>query len=484
MTSMTMPTAKRARIHKRVRTEKAERHLLEFIKQAWPIIEPSTPFIDGWHIGAICEHLEAMILGQIRNLLVTVPPRCCKSSIVSVFWPAWVWINKPGHRWIYASYAADLAIRDSRRCRQVIESQWYKARWGSRFNLIGDQNVKSRFENNRTGYRIASSVGGSITGEGGDTIVADDPHNLRKIHSPTDRQTVRDWWDEVMSTRLNDPKRSGRVIISQRGHEEDLPGHIIDRGGYVHLNLPMGDKEECQTTITLPISGTKITRQPGQLLWPERFDQDAVDNLRVQLGSYAASAQLDQRPSPKGGGIFKRKWWRFYKELPKDLGLPVQSWDTGYKEQERNDPSVCITGAEGASGFYLLDLWRDRVDFPDLKRAAIAQNAKHAPTIVLVEDKVSGISLIQSLRGETKLPVHPVGVDSDKITRACAVSPTVEAGNVWLPEDAPWVADFMDEFDGFPNAAHDDQVDALSQLLSYFLGFVRNKPQTPQIVSL
>ena len=219
-------------------TAQAEAHLGDFIRQAWHVLEPATPYIHGWHIDAMCEHLEAVTRGWIRNLLINVPPRHMKSLAVSVFWPCWEWTQHPERRWLYASYAQSLSIRDSLKCRRLIESDWYQAHWGQVFQLRGDQNQKMRWENDKTGYRLASSVGGSLTGEGGDRLVADDPHNIQQRESDTIREGVLQWWDEVMSTRLNDPKTGAKVLVMQRLHERDLSGHVLEQGGWEHLCLP------------------------------------------------------------------------------------------------------------------------------------------------------------------------------------------------------------------------------------------------------
>ena len=207
--------------------ELATRSLREFIRQAWPILQPVTPFVPGWHIDALCEHLEAITYGHIRNLLINIPPRHMKSLTVSVFWPCWEWIRWPERRWLCASYAESLSLRDSRHCRTVIQSPWYRRNWGDVFMLTEDQNEKRRFDNDKTGYRIASSVGGANTGEGGDRIVCDDPHNVKEAESDVARKGVCDWYDQVMSTRVNDPKTAARVIIMQRVHEADLSGHVL-----------------------------------------------------------------------------------------------------------------------------------------------------------------------------------------------------------------------------------------------------------------
>ena len=476
-----------------IQTELAERRLRHFVRYAWPLIEPSTPYVSGWHIDAICEYLEAVSVGQILNLLITVPPRHGKSGVISVMWPAWVWINKPAHRWLYTSYADKLALRDSVRCRRILESNWYRARWGRSFKLTSDQNVKNNFENDKTGVRLTTSVGGGATGEGGDTIVVDDPHNLKKIHSEVDRASVIQWWDEVMSTRLNDPNKSSQIIVMQRAHEGDLAGHVLKQGGYEHLNLPAGDKSEKTTKVFLPISKTTKTRQPGELLWPERFNQQAINRLRVKLGSYAAAAQLDQEPAPIGGGLIKREWWKYYRTLPK-CSMFIQSWDTAFKKGQENDFSVGGTFGFTGGDIYILDLWRGKVEFPELKRQCVntydrfngsdtgpvdENGMRQSVNIhaVVVEDKASGQSLIQSLQRDTHLPVLPFKVDSDKVARVNAASPTIEAGRVHLPHRARWLEEFLLEHDHFPNGEHDDQVDMVTQAILWFASKAVRRPR-------
>ena len=206
---------------------------------AWRVIEPGMPFIDNWHIEAICLHLQAVVDGLIRNLLINMPPRCMKSILVSVLFPAWVWIRHPEKRFLYSSYSQTLATDHSVATRRVIESDWYQEKWSRRFVLAGDANLKTRFENTRRGYRFSTSVGGSATGMGGDFIVADDPHNVKEAESDAIRAATIDWWDKVMSTRLNNPKTGARIIVMQRVHEADLSGHVLKKGGWDHLCLPM-----------------------------------------------------------------------------------------------------------------------------------------------------------------------------------------------------------------------------------------------------
>jgi predicted phage terminase large subunit-like protein len=468
--------------------EQATRSLREFARQAWPIIEPSTPFVPGWHIDAIIEHLAAVTYGQIRKLLINVPPRHMKSLLVSVLWPAWEWIRWPERRWLYSSYAASLSIRDSVKCRRLIESPWYQQRWCDRYALTGDQNTKGRFENDKSGYRLSTSVGGAATGEGGDRIVSDDPHNVQEAESDPIRKGTTDWFDVVMSTRVNDPRTAAMVIVMQRCHQRDLSGHVIEQGGWEHLCLP-AEYEGPSRATSIGFSDPRT--QPGELLWPERFGPSEIEALKRSLGSYAAAGQLQQRPSPAGGGIFKRHWFRYWQprgmnlppvtvsmpdgthasivaiEAPHRTDMQIQSWDCTFKDLNTSDYVVGQMWARLGSMFFLGDQIRERLDCPGTVKAVRQLTNKWPATVAkLIEDKANGSAVIQMLSREIPglLPVNPEG---GKVARAAAVSPLIEAGNIYLPHPlwAPWVNDFIEECAAFPNGAHDDQVDAMTQAL-------------------
>ncbi|MGA2716579.1 MAG: phage terminase large subunit [Bryobacteraceae bacterium] len=468
--------------------ERASRSLREFVRQAWLIIEPSTPFVPGWHIDAIIEHLEAISLGYIRNLLINVPPRHMKSLLVSVLWPAWEWIRSPERRFLYSSYAAQLSIRDSVKCRRLIESPWYQDRWGDRFALTGDQNTKGRFENDRSGYRLSTSVGGAATGEGGDRVVCDDPHNVQEAESDSVRKATLDWWDVVMSTRVNDPRSAAKVVVMQRCHQLDLSGHLLEQGGWEYLRLPAEyEKPGCSTSIGWSDPRT----EQNELLWAERFGPTELETLKRSLGSYAAAGQLQQRPSPAGGGIIKRHWFRYFQprgmnlppvvvslpdgtqmsivaiEAPQRVDEQIQSWDCAFKDLGTSDYVVGQVWARLGSAFLLGDQVRARMDCPATVHAVRQLTAKWPATIAkLIEDKANGSAVIQMLSRDIPglLPVNPEG---GKVARAAAVSPLIEAGNIYLPHPlwAPWVNDFIEECAAFPNGAHDDQVDAMTQAL-------------------
>jgi predicted phage terminase large subunit-like protein len=471
-----------------IERECAGRSLREFVRQAWHVIEPSALFVPGFHIDAIIDHLESVTRGDIRNLLINVPPRHMKSLLVSVFWPAWEWIRWPERRWLHSSYAATLSIRDSVKCRRLIESPWYRARWGHVFTLTGDQNAKTRFDNNRSGYRLSTSVGGAVTGEGGDRIVCDDPHNVADVASDTTRKNAIDWWDIAMSTRVNDPKTSAMVIVMQRCHQRDLSGHLLEKGNFEHLCLP-AEYEGPGRVTSIGFSDPRT--ELGELLWGDRFGPQEIENLKISLGSYGAAGQLQQRPSPAGGGIFKRHWFRYFQprgmnlppvevrlpdgtltlipaiEVPHQVDEQMQSWDCTFKELDTSDYVVGQLWARKGAFFLLGDQFRERTDCPGTVKAVRAMTEKWPATMaVLIEDKANGSAVIQMLSRDIPglLPVNPQG---GKIARAAAVSPLIEAGNIYLPHPAyaPWVNDFIEECVQFPNGAHDDQVDAMTQAL-------------------
>ena len=444
--------------------ELAARQLREFVRQAWPVVEPATNFVPGWHIDAICEHLEAVSRGQIQRLLICMPPRHMKSLLVSVFWQCWEWIRYPARRWLYCSYASSLAIRDSVKCRRLLESRWYRQHWGDRFALTSDQNEKAKFENDKSGYRIALGVGGAATGEGGDRVVVDDPHHVREAQSETIRQGVLDWWDQVMSTRLNDPKRGAMVVVMQRLHENDLAGHVLGQGDHEVLRLPAEYEPSEHVTS---IGWRDPRRTPGELLWPARFPAEALEQLKRSMGSYAAAGQLQQRPAPAEGAILKRHWWKLVRELPRQFDEMIQSWDCSFKETSSSDYVVGQVWGRIGADKYLVDQVRRRLDCPATIQEILRLTEKYPKaTTKLVEDKANGPAVIAMLKHQLTglIAVNPEG---GKEARAHAVSPQIESGNVYLldPEVVPWVGGFIDECAAFPQGAHDDQVDAMTQAL-------------------
>jgi len=462
--------------------ELGRRSLSRFVREAWPSMEPAATFVPGWHIDAICEHLEAVTRGEIRLLLINVPPRHGKSLTVSVAWPAWAWIARPELRWLFASYGQHLATRDSDRMRRLVSSPWYRERWGDCYQLRETPNQVIRFENDRGGVRLATSVGGAATGEGGDIIVIDDPHKADNVQSPTQRQQVIDWYDGVMSTRLSDPRGGAIVVIGQRLHESDLFGHLIARGDAEHLCLP-AEYEPAHPHLW---PGDPRT-EPGQLLWGAHHDRASVERQKRSLGSYNAAGQLQQLPAPLRGGIFNREWWKYYDPVEgyPEFDRVLQSWDLSFTDGPTSDYVVGqVWGIKGPDK-YLLRQYRERATFvetiraiEEMERLVTTQFPGRRGHGILIEKAANGPAVISHLKRKIPsiLAIVPKG---DKVTRAHAASTHVEAGNVYLPGAAnsnntgydrarteQWVQTFVDEAASFPKAAHDDQVDALTQALA------------------
>ncbi|MBT9141986.1 MAG: hypothetical protein DDT29_00379 [Dehalococcoidia bacterium] len=452
-------------IARQARIELAKQDLSSYIRQAWQIIEPATAYMHNWHIDAMSEHLTAVTQGQIRRLLINIPPRYMKSIMVSVMWPTWTWISHPSRRWLFASYAHSLSVKHSVDRRMIIQSDWYRSRWGDVYHLTSDQNVKTEYLNSQRGVMVATSVGAGALGKGGDVIIVDDPHNPREAQSDVQRKAAIDFFDLTLSTRLDDKKTGAIVVIMQRLHERDLSGHILERGDYGHLYLPA--EAETRTIIQMPISFKEIIREEGDILWPEREGAKEIAEQKRALGSYGYSGQYQQRPSPAEGGLLKREWWRYYKQAPARFDEIIQSWDMTFKETIGGSYVVGQVWGRVGADKYLLDQVRDRMDFLDTLRAVRAVAAKWPQAKAkLVEDKANGPAVINALRREISglIAVSPQG---SKEARAAVVSPEIEAGNVHLPDPsiAPWVHDFVEECATFPKGVYDDQVDCFSQAL-------------------
>jgi predicted phage terminase large subunit-like protein len=442
------------------------------------------PFVGNWHIDVLCAQLERVTRGEIDRLLINVPPGTSKSLITSVFWPAWEWATDPTKRWLYASYGQDLATRDAVKTRALIQSRWFQARWPT--ELADDQNLKVRYETKAGGWRIATSVGGRGTGEHPDRIVIDDPHNAQQAQSDAERQAAINWFTQTVSTR-GATRGAAIVVIMQRLHEVDLSGHILgseSAADWVHICLPMR-AEPCSALIPTKATRPSVDpRPPGVLLWPALYSEKRVAKLERELGSYAAAGQLQQRPAPAEGGILKRKWLRYYEpETKPAISQVVISVDPALKDQQQHDFwSIQAWGISGPNR-YALRRVHDRLGFTDatthirdLHRWA-AEVYPQAGITVLIENAAAGPDAIRQLR-RSITGVVPWKARSDKVQRAMAAAPVLEAGNVIVPGvmsatgDGPepgltpgWVQEMVSEWTSFPNGAHDDDVDAFTQMV-------------------
>lgn len=501
-----------------VQAESMRRDFRLFNKNAWKITEPGVPFVNGIHIDAICDHLTYVSLGDIDDLVINVPPRHSKSTTTAVSWPAWEWSWHPSTQWLFASYAQGLSIRDSIKCRRLINSHWYRERYADVYSLAGDLNKVMRFDTTANGYRLATSVGGSATGEGGDRIVVDDAHNMMEIESDKVREGVVSWWRNVMSTRGNNPKKLGRVIVAQRGHHMDLPGYAIGTGNWVHLKLPgyfrrndrcvtrakkdgpMRERDPKTGELTQPPAKNprfavplkkdqEIWRDPrqleDQLLTPERFGELEMIKMASELTDRGFEAQIQQNPSDKAGNILKKHHWRPWKEPEMPVcQMVIQSYDTAFEEEEVNDFTARTTWGvfeweehndpdvlwkikypgQPRLGAILLERMEERLSFPDLREAAMQSYADWKPDRILIEKKASGHSLAQELK-RAGLPVSRIKVSDSKHVRAHAASLVLERGCIWFPFGRKWAVDVIDHCAKFPAGEHDDITDTVTQML-------------------
>lgn len=440
----------------------AEDYLYEFIQQAWHVLEPTTKFIPGWHLEAISEHLEAVSNGQIKRLLINIPPRHMKSLSVGVFWPCWSWIKNPSSRWLFSSYAQDLSTRDSLKCRRLLGSPWYQVRWGDRFTLVGDQNQKTRYENNQTGYRLATSVDGLTTGEGGDFIVIDDAHSIKQVESELIRKSVLVWYDEVMSTRLNNIKTGAIVIVMQRSHHDDLAGHVLEKElGYEHLMLPAEYEPDRKCSTSLGFKDPR--KKSGELLWPDRMGRKEIEKQK-QMGTYAYAGQYQQRPSPRGGGLFKIGAFNYIESIENfRITRSVRYWDKA--------------GTQGGGAFtagVLMHLTEDKkVIISDCVHQQWSKDIRESMIKLVAEnDGDSVYTYVEQAPGECgkesaeytikNLLGHKVRADrptGNKKDRAVPYADQVEIGNVYIVKSS-WTADYVAEHEGFPKGRYKDMVDA------------------------
>jgi predicted phage terminase large subunit-like protein len=451
-----------------IERELCKRSLAEFAKRAWRVIEPAAELKWGWVLDAICLHLEAVTNGDITRLLMNVPPGSMKSILTGVIWPAWEWgpRNMPQMRFVGTAHEEQLAIRDSRRCRDLIKSDWYQRLWP--IELLSDLDGKREFGNTKKGVRQARAFT-SMTGVRGDRVILDDPISADNANSHAKLEAARIAFTETLPTRINSDK-SAIVVIMQRLNEKDISGVILDMGlPYVHLCIPMRFESERRNTTV--IGWTDPRNEEGELMFPDRFGEDQVTELEKTLGTYGSAGQLQQRPAPRGGGIINTEWFTYWKAVPQ-LEFRFITVDTAQKTAEQNDWSVMQAWARSSTGKAVkLDQVRGKWEAPELLVQTRAFWMKHLrdqrPMFqkasirgMYVEDKVSGTGLIQTLRREG-IPVVPVQRSKDKISRGYDAAPFIESGNVAIPEDAPWLSDFLAEVARFPSGAHDDQLDPM-----------------------
>ncbi len=434
-----------------------------FTELCFRTVNPGTPYMPNWHMRLISEYLLAAERGDIKRLIINLPPRHLKSLSVNVAWPAWLLGHNPSRRIISASYSQALAGKHSLDTRLIMRSGWYK-RTFPHTRITEGQNEKEKYVTTKRGFRLATSVGGTLTGEGGNFLILDDPHNPAHMHSQTMREQTLTWYEQVFASRLDDRRNGVIVLVMQRLHEKDLTGHLLAKNsGWRHLCIPALAPTRLEYDIPNR-EGLSYIFHANTALHSGRDDAAMLTQLRAELGSHTFSAQYLQNPMPADDGLIKRQWLR-HSPAPPEYTSITQSWDTAIKAGAGNDYSVCTTWAEAENGYYLLDILREKLEFPQLRRAIISQAEKWKPDAILIEDKASGGSLIQDIRAESRLPVIAINPMGDKFSRLASVTPLFESGRIFLPSQHPHLQDAEAELLTFPHAAHDDITDTISQYL-------------------
>jgi len=441
--------------------------LYPFVRMMFEAVEGEGTFIESKVVRAMCAAIEHAILGPDKRVLITLPPRQLKSFVTSICLPAWLMGRDPTKKVIVASYARDLADELSWTFRRVISSDAF-------LNVFPDFEIDAggdRAMLTKTpagGYRIATGRGGGITGRGCDVLIVDDILKADEARSAIVRENAIEFYRASLLSRFNNRAEGKVIIVQQRLHEDDLAGYVLSSGEFVHINLPAIADE----VITLDLGFGEVHRlEPGDLLDPIRLPQEELDRQRIEMGEIAFNSQYQQNPILPGGNIIKMEAFETYSETyPRSSYLHVvQSWDTAFDAEAANDYSVCETFGFRDGKWDLIDVFRRKMRYPDLKRAVIRQQKAFDADAVVIERASSGKPLLQELVADSALPNcwHGITPKEDKETRVWEITTKLEKGLIRLPAEAEWLADFKHELKGFPNTRYDDQVDAFSQFVKF-----------------
>jgi predicted phage terminase large subunit-like protein len=508
---------------RRIKRRRLEASLYDFFVAAWPHIDSAEFAHGGYALQAMCAHLEACTYGYIPNLLINVPPRFSKSTLVGTMFPAWVWAQNDnsslagaGAQFLHASYSMALALQDSVKCRSLIESDWYQHLWGDRYALQADQNTKTRFNNDKQGFRNTTSVGGSTTGLGGSYLIGDDLNNSAEANSEAIIQSTIEWWDTAWYNRLNNsrPGKGCRIVVAQRLSEQDISGHVLERqiGAWTHLCLPMRyDPSRSFHTVLVPAGAEGndedlVWEDPrseaGELLWPERFGEEQVVLLEKTLGPTAASGQLQQLPQTAGGGIIKTDWWQLWADdhYP-PMDFVIAALDTAYTMKQENDfsaltvwgvfsgnadtmttrhvnrygkeivhdtPAQFRSSLDAIPKVMLMAAWQERLPLHELVLKTVRSCREMQVDKLLIENKAAGHSVAQELR--RLYAGEGFGVELydpralDKLARLYSVEHIFAEGMVFAP-DRSWADMVINQVATFPKGKHDDLVDTVSMAI-------------------
>ncbi|WP_161594686.1 phage terminase large subunit [Marimonas lutisalis] len=430
-------------------------------------VEPGNKFVPAWHVRAMCHELGNIRTGENKRLVINIPPRCLKSVTVAVAYAAFLLGHCPGAKIIVASYGLDLARKHSEDCRRVMSSRWYREMFPLT-HLAAKGNTAEEIRTTSGGSRKAVSIGSAVTGHGADYIIIDDLLKAGDANSEAELLRAQEFIEGTLLSRFDNPAEGRVVMIAQRLHESDPPGYLLDKSTYRHLNLPAIAEEEEEVAIG---QGKLHQRAPGDLLFPERLDRETLDRLRKEMGSAIFNCQYQQNPIAPDGSPLRWEWFKTYEKVEdrRWYQLVVQSWDTGTSADPRSDFSVCTTWGFRENSWYLLDVWRGRLDYPDLKAKVLGLSDQWNPERVLIEDAATGRPLLHELFRDDRR-FRAITPEKEKEIRFNAACASVQEGKVYLPTEASWFSDFKRELQSFPRGRNDDQVDSFSQFLNWSKG--------------
>ncbi len=441
------------------------RDLANFVAKCFDTLEPGARFEGNFHIDAMCYELHRVLTGESTRLLVEIAPRYLKSMVVTIAFTAWALGHNPRLKIMCISYSKELARTHALAFRQSVESDWYRALF-PRLQVRARNQRIMELTTTEGGYRFASSVDGSVLGRGADIIIIDDPMKVQDALSEAGRRKAQEFFRNTGYSRLNDKRRGRIVVVGQRLHVDDLIGHIESLDSWTKLSIPAIETADRLYRVGLDPRDVYL-RRAGAPLHPARESHEELDRIRRNLGSMMYSAQYQQQPVPQEGAVIKRSWLRFYDTRPETFDLVVISWDTASTLEETSDFSVGTVWGLKDNSFFLLEVVRERLETPDLRRKVLEIHQRWDATTTVIEDSDIGRALVQELRRSNRLRPLLRKPRFDKQARLLMQSARFEAGEVLLPREAPWLAVYLEELLSFPNARHDDQVDSTSQALDW-----------------
>lgn len=436
-----------------------------FVQKAFATLNPGETFVPNWHLQAICYQVERVLSGECKQLLVNQPPRGLKSFILSICLPAFLLGCMPSAKIITVSYSQSLADEFSLKTRSLMQSDWYKEAFPNT-RLSDNKNTVSEYQTTQFGYRMATSVGGTLTGRGAIFIILDDVQKADDAASHTQLHNIIRWFESTLLTRLNNQKEGRMIVVQQRLHMDDLSGYLLEKGGWDHLSLQaMADEDQ----LVRLSDKSEHLYQKGEVLHPAFFDEYILSGIEDKMGSYAFSAQYQQKPVPaKGNLIPVQKFNRFETYPTKQPGdMLVQSWDLAQGEKDANDYSVGTTWLIRMGSCFLLDVFREKLAYPALHMKIHEMGRTSNADTILIENASVGGPMIEDLKVGSNLTIIGVPVTHSKFDRMVPCTADIEGGRVWLPKEAPWLAEFERECAAFPYSKFDDQVDSMSQFLNW-----------------